>query len=472
MRRFISGLLFLSALQIQAQGTAWTLENCIKQAVTHNLDIATSAVIQQQNKNLYQQSKFNKYPDLSFGAGQFVQSGRSLDRYTNQFVQTAIPSNNFQLSTSVTLFAGGQIRNNISQNKYLWLASEADMRNAEMNISLSVANFFLQVVQAKELVKSATETLNSTKAQLERAEKQYAAGAINEGGVLNLKAQKAGDEATLINAKNQEMNALSQLKMVMRVPQEQNFDVVVSEIGVVPAEDYPADMLTLYDSALKRRPDVESSELRTRAAEYRLKVAKGSMLPVLSLGGNLSTVYSGNAKMATGYNFLGWDTTGRVMGTSQWVEAPIWKVNTKTIAFSKQIQDNFGQSFGLNLNVPVWNKFNARTTKMNAGLELERARLNVERSKQTVYNEVVTAWNNFQSALKRYEANKSAHEAQKMNLDFVQKRYDAGQSSVFELQISRSAEAAARLNLVSVRYEYLFRRLVLDFYRGLDLKLD
>src|SRR5688500_18581674 len=111
----------------------------------------------------------------------------------------------------------------MQSGKYSWMASEEDLRYVELNISLNVANLFLQIAQAKELVKSSNENLNNTSSQLERADKQFQAGLINEGMVLSLKAQKANDEATLINAQNQERTASTNLKLLLRLPVEQNF---------------------------------------------------------------------------------------------------------------------------------------------------------------------------------------------------------------------------------------------------------
>jgi outer membrane protein len=458
------------SLSAVAQTGTWTLEQCIEQALKNNIDVQLAGVSAQQASQTWKNSIAAATPDINFNAGQFYQSGRSIDRFTNQFVQTTVSSNNFQLQSSVLLYAGGQIRNGIKQSNYLWLASESDLKNIEQNISLNVANLFLQIIQAKELKSSAEETLKNTNSQLQRTKKLYEAGVVNEGQVLNLEAQKANEVTALTNARNQETLALINLKMMLRLPAETQFDIIRPEITDYKAESYPADQQQLFDSAVKRRPDVKAAVYRQKAATFARKVARGGMMPVLSVGGNLSSVYSSNAKTATPY-FSGLQNIGFVRGTNDTVQAPNFNYTLQTIDFTKQIRDNFGQSLGFNLSLPIYGKLQARNTALRASIDEVRAKLNSEKIVQNLYSEVVTAYNSFASAMERYDAAIKGLEAQVRNMEFVTKRFEAGQSNVFELQLAQTNATTAKNNLTSVRFEYIFRKMVLDFYMGKPLGL-
>lgn len=436
-----------------------------------NIDVQLAGISAKQAAQNWRNSIAAMTPDANINAGQFFQSGRSIDRFTNQFVQTTVSSNNFQLQSSVTLYAGGQIRNGIQQSKYLWMAGESDLKSAEQTTALNVANLFLQIIQAKELRSTAEETLKNTNSQLQRTQKLFDAGVVNEGQVLNLEAQKANDQTSLTNAINQEIIALTNLKMMLRLPAENAFDIIRPDIDNFRAESYPAGQQELFDSAMKRRPDVQAAVFRHQAAIYAKKSARGSMMPVLSVGGNLSTVYSSNAKYVSAMTISGFEPIGRVQGSNDIVEAPNILYTLQTIDFNKQIKDNFGQSLGFNLSVPVYGRLQARNTAQRASLDEVRAKLSSERAVQSLYSEVVSAYNNFTSAMERYQAAIRGMEAQKRNMDFVKKRFEAGQSNVFELQLAQTNETAARNNLTSVRYEYLFRKMVLDFYMGKPLKM-
>lgn len=454
-----------------AQSGTWTLEQCIEQALKSNIDVQLAGVSAKQAAQNWKNSMAAATPDANINAGQFFQSGRSIDRFTNQFVQSTVSSNNFQLQSSVLLYAGGQIRNGIQQSKYLWLAGESDLKSMEQNTALNVANLFLQIIQSKELKSSAEETLKNTESQLQRTRKLFESGVVNEGQVLNLEAQKANDQTALTNAANQEILALTNLKMLLRLPAESTFDIIRPSISSYKPEAYPAGQQELFDSAMKRRPDVQAAIFRHKAAAYARKSARGGMLPVLSVGGNLSTVYSSNAKSVSAMTISGFEPIGRVQGTNDIVEAPNIQYTLQTIDFNRQVKDNFGQSLGFNLSVPVYGKLQARNTAQRASLDETRAKLNSERAVQNLYSEVVSAYNNFTSAMERYQAAIRAMEAQKRNMEFVKKRFDAGQSNVFELQLAQTNETTAQNNLTSVRYEYMFRKMVLDFYLGKPLTL-
>jgi outer membrane protein len=456
---------------LPAQTGTWTLDQCIEQALNNNLDIKIAGVSAKQAAQNWHQSRTSLTPDATFNAGQFYQSGRSIDRFTNQFVQTTVSSNNLQLQSSILLYGGGQVRNGIKQNKYLWLAGESDLKNTEQNTALNVANLFLQVIQAKELKSASEQTIKNTMAQLERTEKLYAAGVVNEGQVLNLQAQLANDQVTLTNVTNQELLALSNLKLLLRVSQEIAFDIVKPSIGDYRPENYPSGQQELFDSALNRRPDVKAAFYRYQAAIFAKKVARGGLFPTLSVGGNLSTVYSSNAKTVSATTFIGFEPIGRVQGTNEIVEAPNINYTLQTIDFNKQIKDNFGQSVGFNMSMPLYGRLQGRYATQRASLDEERAKLGAERARQNLYNEIVMAYNNFTAALDRFRAAIKAAESQKKNVDFVQKRFEAGQSNVYELQLAQTNETTARMNLTSVRYEYIFRKMVLDFYIGKPLTL-
>ncbi|MBK8146334.1 MAG: TolC family protein [Bacteroidetes bacterium] len=467
----LMGLLAYSSL-VLGQTKSWTLEQCIQYAIDNNLDVKLSQLTAEQSKITHDQSKLYMVPDLNSNLGQYYQSGRSIDRYTNTFVKKGIYSGNYGLSSGLTLFAGGSIRNNIEYTRYLWMASEQDVKSVEQNISLNVANLFLQIAQAKELIESSKQNIANTKAQLERAEIQFAAGSINEGQVLNLKAQMANDETNMVNAENQEANALVSLKMLLRLPLEENFTIALPTLGSQSIQEYPETLVNLYTSAASRRPDILAADLRVQGSTYYKKYTKGSLYPTLSLGLNLNSVYSSNASTLESVTQGALMPIGIVKNTNEIVEAPLLKYNYSSPSYTNQLKSNFGQSVGLNLSIPVFNRFSVRNNYKFASLDLERTILTSERTKQNLYNEVAGVFTAYNAAMKKYKAAALSEDAQKKNLDFIQKRFDGGQGSATDLQIAKANYVAANANFVSAKYEYVFRKLILDFYMGKKLEIN
>lgn len=466
---FIFVATFFSGLQAQVK--MWTLEQCIQHAVEHSLDARDAELTVDQTELSYKQSKMLLLPDLNGSAGQYFQSGRSIDRFTNTFVRKNIQSTNFALSSSIFLYAGGQVWNRINTDKYSWLASESDLNAVEQTISLNTANLFLQIAQAKELVNSVKENLENTIAQLDKAERQFAAGSINEGMVLNLKAQKANDEAAIINAENAETTALISLKLLLRIPFEEEFDIQLPEVSGIKPEPYAQKVSDLFNSALSKRPDIKAAELRVQSSMFYRKYAKGAMTPALSFGVNMGTVYSSNALYVRDTIKGEIVNIGRVVGTNQLVEAQRLNYDLATIKFSEQMKNNFGNTVGFNLSVPIFGRLSERGKYITADIDLQRNQLNLERSKQTLYNEVVAAYTAYESALSKFRANQLSYDAQLLNLDFVQKRFDGGQGSATDLQLAKTTANMSKVSLVSARYEYIFRKLILDFYMGQKLEL-
>ncbi len=207
-----AGLLALSGIApLQAQSVRYTLEQCIEQALKQNIDVQLSMLSETQAALTMNQAKSGFAPDLSGSAGQFYQSGRSIDRFTNQFVQSTIGSNNFQLQGSVLLYGGGQTQNNFKQAKQNWMASEADLASVKLSVILQVSGAYVQYLQANEAEMAAQNSANASKAQLDRGQLMYDAGSSNRGVLLGLKAQYANDLAALTAAQNNKNVALHRI---------------------------------------------------------------------------------------------------------------------------------------------------------------------------------------------------------------------------------------------------------------------
>lgn len=441
----------------------WTLERCIQQALSQNIDIQLSMLSEEQAALAFDQATRNFGPEFSGSVGQFYQSGRSIDRFSNQFVQSTISSNNFQLQGSLLLFNGLQNHNARKQAKQNWMASGADLQSIKLSVTLQVASAFVLWLQANESEIAAASVLNGSKLQMDRGQKIYDVGASNQGALLSLKAQHAADLASLTNAQNNKISALQNLKQLIRIPASQSFEPAMENFAWSSIE-FPLNSQQLIDTILERRPDYQAAQYRYFAAQYACRSAKGALFPILSLGGSLGSVYSSNAKLINGYSLSGFRPIGRVQGSNEIVESPEYTYSMQTKAFRNQLGDNFGQSLGLNMTIPIYSGLQRNTQLKNANLALVRAELNLERTKQGIENEVLSAYNNYLNADKRYLANKENIDLQQQNEQSVLQRLNAGAASYFEYQVANTNNVNAYQNFISAKYERSFRRLVLDFY--------
>jgi len=436
-------------------------------AVARNIDINLSELALQQATLDWQQSKLNLGPTVNGNAGQFYQSGRSIDRFTNQFVQKTIGSNNFQLQGSWVLYAGGQNRNAVDQTDLLKNAAAEDKNTRLYSALLQTAQAYVQWLQAVEQEKAAEAAASITEAQVNRTEVLFKEGAANKGTLLNVKAQHASNVNTLALAKNNTAQFLLQLKQFLRIPYSYSFLPNAESIAVEGAHLIFLDRLNptlLMDSLLVKRPDLKAAQFRKNAAQESISIAKGSLSPTLSIGANLNTVYSDNAKKITGYTVTGSQAIGWVTGSMAEVYAPTLNYTTETISFSKQLKDNFGQSVGLNLSIPIYSGLRGHNQIAAAEIAFKRAELSRLQIVQNAENEINQAVISYQNARSRSSAAQSNLDLQKENRDYVKARFAEGTATALELQIAESNFLSANFNYISAQYDLYFRVFVLDFY--------
>lgn len=459
---FILNLFEPSILCAQSANKTYRLADCIKIAQDNNPDILLSAVNVESAQIDLQQNMLNLSPNLNGSIGQFYQSGRSIDRFTNQFVQTTVGNSSMQLQGSWVVFSGGQLKNAVKQSKYNYKSSSLDLVQSKQNMALSVSLAYLQVMQARELVKSARSNSEALQQDLKRIEKLQELGAANEGLVLSARAQYFNARSQQTQAENQYKNRLLNLKGLLLIPINQSFEIAEIEVTLPSLTTGIKVNSDLIDSVLNKRADYQSADYRVKAAEIGVKIAKGAFTPSLSLGGSLSTIYSDNAKKISGYTITGVQPIGIVQGTNQIVEAPTFNYQAETIDFNDQLKDNFGQAFGATLSVPIFGQLRTHSQVKRAQLAVTQAHLNQLRIKQNIVNEVTLAFQNFENASAQYDAAEQNYEVQKRNLEFVQKRMDLGQSTIFEMQLAKNNEVSAFQSLLNAKYEATLRYLIIQ----------
>lgn len=448
----------------------YDLRRCIETAIENNIEIQLSELNVENADISYRQSLLNMAPNLSANGGQFYQSGRSIDRFSNQFVQKTVGNSSAQLQSNWLLYAGGSIRNTIKQRKKTLEAAHLDYQQVQQNIALNVVLTYLQCQQNKESWAAQQSNTQNAVRETKRIEKLYKAGASNQGALLAAQAQEAQATSLEVQSKNQYLNSILSLKNLMRLDHTEMLQLADMTTAVPEYVEFPIEVNELIDSALSHRPDYQASSKRSESMLYALKAAKGALQPTLSVGANLSTVYSDNAIEITGAQISGTQPIGFVQGSGDIVEAPTFDYSTQTIGFGTQMRDNFGQSFGATLSVPIFNRLQTQTNIAQSRLALIQSKWNQKQIKQAVINDVVNAQQTFNSAATNYQALRSNYEAQSKNLDFVQKQFNLGQVSFYEVQQTKNQERQAYQQMLSAKYEAALRDIILQFIAHGDIK--
>lgn len=465
---------------VQQAPNTYSLEDCIRIALTNNPSVKISELQVKTSENAFQQSRWQRWPSLNFSAGQGFSSGRNIDPYTNNYVQQSVSSSNYQLGSSVVLFNGLQIQNTIKRNDVNLKASQKDLDAARNDIMLNVALSYLQVITNEELIEVAQRQVDASELQVGRTAKLVEAGTLAESNLLDLKAQLANDELSLVNAQNNLETAKLNLKQFMNMPGSEQINVVKVPVKDPGLQAYDASIQEIYDVAIGNLPQMKAAELRVESARRNIEIAKGAGMPSLSLSGGMGTAFSSVAPKQRFVSDGTGTTTVDVPSTTNYVSyggisvPVIQRVTTpngqlQDFGYFNQLDGNRNTSVSLSLRIPIFNQFqvkynvsNAKIQQMNAQYQSQQVQLNIRKNVEQAYIDM-------NNSAKRYSA--TANQVQALNEAFrvAQVRFDVGAINSVEYNIAKANLDRANSNLIQTKYDYVFRTKILDFYMNRPL---
>jgi len=470
MHKLITVFLLLAYCTTVAQeASPWTLKKCIQYALEHNTSIAQNRLQGEIAENNLLQSKINRLPAINGNGNHNYNIGRTIDPFTNSFNNTTIQSNSFSIGAGVLLYGGSQVNHTINQNKSALLANQSSLAVIRNQIALSVSQTFLQIIQGEENLKSPNTQYEITQSQLKQAEIFLENGSTNAQLVLNLKAQSANDKVNIINAQNTIERGYNTLMNLMQYPIDQSFEIHIQPMTYDPSMRTES-VADIYTMALQNLPDIAQAEAIIAQNKYAEKMASARLQPTISGYGNINTVYS-----QSGQNIRFGDTTfipiGFTENSLEQVLVPNVATELTPKSFGDQLTDNLGQQVGLSISIPIFNGYRNQTALKNARLNTKISELNLQNTKNQIRNDVTTAYTNLKTAESRYLATKQSVEAQQLNYAYSQKRFDAGILNSVELLTAKNQWNQAQIQWINAKYEWLFRNLIIDFYKGKELSL-
>ena len=432
-------LYLFTLLPIEAQPRQWSLRECSDYAVAHNIGI-------KQQENQCRQQELNlstarnaRLPDLSGSVGQNFSFGRGLTA-ENTYSNTNTSSTSFSLGTSIPLFTGFQIPNQIKLNQLNLEATTADLEKAKNDIRMQVAQAYVQILYDMEIADVAHRQIEIDSVQVERLQAFVKNGKAAEAELSQQKATLANSRLTATQADNNTRLAILSLTQLLELPTPDDFAIVrpdVSEIsGLSSLSGLTPDMI--YAEALGIKPEILSQQLRLKGSEHNIKIAQAANYPTLSLSGGLGTNY---------YTTSGFPSD----------------------AFGTQLKNNFSQYVGLNLNVPIFNRFQTRNNIRNARIEQENQQLQLDNTKKTLYKEIQQVYYNALNAQSKEASSEEAVQSSKDAFRLMQAKYENGKATITEFNEAKNNYLKSESDLVQARYENLYQQALIEFYRGKEL---
>ena len=477
---FVGGLIFLTVdLFAQSEIQVLSLDDCIKIALENNLTIKRSSLDYQAANITLQEGKASRYPNLNLGTSYGTNWGRSIDPTTNSFISREINTAGITGSSGLTLFSAGQIHNSIKQSEFNLAASKYDLITTENDITLNIANFYLNVLFNNELLENARLQLESTKEQLSRTKRLVEIGSLPKTSELELLSQLASNELTLINAQNDLALAHLSLKQSMMIPSSIIIEVIIPNMVVDSLSLIMSSVEQIYQNAIDVRPEMKSAQLRVEGAKMGMKVALGAYFPSLRVNANLftnysdaanriRTIYDNEVKMINevplGYYYL------------EGVQMPVFNAYTtgtptgqEQFNWSKQWKENFSQSLNFSLAIPIFNNLRTKSNVQRSKIQLVQSEIAVIERLNQLRQIIESSYNDAYASQKSYFASNRQVEALEERFRAIETQYNLGVANFTEYQVASNNLYAAKSDLVRAKFNTLFKKKVLDFYQNIPL---
>ena len=482
--RFIRLLAIISVFvpQLVSAQEKWNLKTIVEYAMANNIGVRQSEVQAKITALTYQQSKLSVYPNASFSGNTSINNGNNQDPVTFTRINETYLTSGMQLQTSADIFNFYSKRNLIAANEWELKAAIASVGKIKNDIALSAANAYLQILLTKEQEKITLIQLAQTTEQLNITRKQVNAGALPELNAVQLEAQLAQDSVNYITAKGAVIQSILSLKAFMNIDAAAAF-----EADTPPVESIPVDAIAdlqpdnVFQLAMTNQPQQLVNDYRLKAADKNKAAAKSAMYPSFSAFGGVSSNYLAFGKKAlydrvvTTYapSGLRADAGGGVFYD---VQTPVFTQGSqigffKSNSFSSQLVDNFRQNIGLNITVPIFNGGALKTQYERSKLNIESLQLQKVQDDQKLKQDIYQAYNAALIALEKYNASQKSVNASEKTYQFSGKRFNVGMLSTFELITAQNNLLRSKLEYTINRFDYVFKMKVLEFYKGMGLRL-
>lgn len=433
------GIIFFIIVQYKTSAQSnnrYTLQQCIDTALAKNIEIKQAHLLVDAAAVNRRQAKVNMLPDANVGFTHGVNQGRSIDPFTNTYINQAINYASYGINSGVVLFNGMSLQHAIRQYAYAYDASRMELQYAKDNLTLDVILAYLQVLNNEDLLSSSVSQKELTAKQLERLEVLNSQGAISPSQASDLKGQLMNDQLSILNIGNQLESSRLNLTQLMNITYDKSMSLERIEAEEI-FTTYNLSSMQIYETALQQFSLIKSVGLRKKSAVYAFRSAKGLLLPSLILGGNFQTNYSSAAQNANG-----------------------------KIRYNEQVVNNVFSGLNVGLRIPVFNAFRTKYTVKLAGITVRNNELIEENTRIILRQQIEQAYLNMTYAYERYKTLLEQVAAYKTSFTAAEARFSAGVGNTVDYLIAKNNVDRAAINLISAKYDLVLRKKVLDYYQN------
>ena len=433
-----------------AQVKNWTLQECIEYAMKNNISIKQTE-LDIKLANIDKSSAIGNFlPTINSQLSHSWSIGANTNPVTNVRENQTTQYTQVGLGSSVMLYSGLQNVNRLRRAKLSQLASQYQLTKMQEDISLYVANAYLDILFNKENLKVQQTQLTFDQKQLSRTEELVNAGSVPRGDLLDMKATIATDNQRIVTAENALLISRLSLAQLLQLEDFQNFDVADVSIEPTQSPVMSETPQTIVEKAKETRVEIKIAQANLDLAQRDIKIAQGNLHPTLSFGYNFGT----NASY-----------TDRIIG----VDGGGNPIVASPLPVFEQFSNNKGHNFGLQLNVPILNGFSARNNVQRSKVTFERSKNSFDQAKLDLELNVYKAITDAKGALKTYEAALAAVEAREGAFNYAKEKYAVGLMNAFDFSQSQTVYVTAQSDVIRAKYDYIFKSKVVELYFGIPI---
>ena len=439
MKHILIFSLVFSFCNTYAQNKKWSLKDCVNHALQNNISVKQSTNSLLINEQDVLQAKGQFLPALNASLGQRLSIGSGFDPVTNQRINNQTThSFNYNIGVNQTIFNGFRTLNLYKQSLLNLETSKLELNRIKDDIALNVVNAYLNVLFNKERLEMASNQYLFSKKQLDQITSLVEAGVQPKVNIYDAQATLSNDAQNVTLANNNYNLSLLSLSQLLQI-KDNNFEIEILQV------DTPSKAL-LYNAvdpilnyALEHRNEIKIAEKNIENAALNVDVSKSGYYPTVTAGYGFGSVWSESKN-----DFI-------------------------RQAFFRELDLNKGHNFNLNVNIPIFSRYQNKTSVARAKIRATNSALNLQQAKLNLESNIQLAFADAQAAFKTYQGAKKTLEAQELSFKNAQERYQLGAINTFDLDQSRVRFVNAQSALINAKYDFVFKTKILDFYIGKPL---
>ena len=436
------GLRLLSA---QEKPQEWTLKNCIDYALTQNIQLKKSKIALESSQVDSKSARAKLFPSLSFGSTQqYINTpfpeGNSLDNYVVTGSKGSSKNSytgNYSLRSSMTLYNGGKLRNNIKSSKLQEQVQQYSVEEEIDNIETSITESFLQILYAQESVKINEETVALSKLQCERGKALLEAGSISQSDYAQLESQYSSDKYQLVLSQTTLEGNIQTLKQLLEMDMTETLSISTPILEAHNVLTPLPGKEEVYQSALNFIPSIQSGKLGIDIAKLEHKNAKAGYYPTLDLSASVGT--------------------GHISGSDS--------------NFGQQMKNKLNESIGLTLSIPIFNNRENKSAVEKAKLQISEAELEYLNAQKELQKTIEDIYLDATSSQAQYAAAIEQVKASKTSYNLAQEQFNLGMKNTVELLTEKNNFLSAQQEMLQAKYMAILNAQLLRFYQGKEITL-